>query len=125
SGRGGKSSARPPRQSPLCPLARFHPHQKPVAQPHRERMARKPLPAPPLILIPAQLRFRFLMILLHPVAARGILDQHGQRRVCREATPEILPVPLLPPSGTLPEQPADVAGAIPIHPPAAQGEKLG
>jgi hypothetical protein len=36
----------------------------------------KSVPPPPLILIPPQLRFRFLMILLHPVAAMGILDQH-------------------------------------------------
>jgi hypothetical protein len=37
-------------------------------------MAMKSVPAAPLIWIPAQLRFRLLMILLHPVAAMGILD---------------------------------------------------
>jgi len=85
----------------------------------------KPIPAPPLILIPAQLRFRFLMILLHPVATMGILDQHGQRGVRREVTPEILPVPVLAAPGALPNQPADVPSALAIHSPAAQGEKFG
>jgi hypothetical protein len=84
----------------------------------------KPIPAPPLILIPAQLRFRFLMILFHPVAPVRILNQHGQGGVGWEVTPEIFPVPLLALSGTLPDQPADVAGPIAIDPPAAQGENL-
>src|SRR5712692_3226902 len=85
----------------------------------------KPIPAPPLILIPAQLRFHFLMILLHPVTTLGILDQHGQGGVRREVTPEIFPLSVLAPSGALPEQPADVPSAIAIHPPATQRETLG
>src|SRR5712691_5448403 len=125
SGRGGKCGPRPPAPFALLPLAPFQPDQKTVAQHHRERMPMKAIPAPPLILIPAQLRFGFLMILLHPVATVRILHQHGQGRVCREVTPEILPVPVLPPSGALPNQPADVAGALTIDPPAAQGKKLG
>ena len=48
----------------------------------------KAIPAPPLILIPAQLGFGFLMILLDPVAAVGILDHPGPRRGGREITPE-------------------------------------
>src|SRR5436309_1808908 len=64
------------------------------------------------------------MILLHPVAAMRILDQHGQRRVGGEITPEIFPIPVLAPSRALPNQPANVAGTLPIHSPAAQREKL-
>src|SRR3989442_3905379 len=70
-----------------------------------DRMPMKAIPAPPLILIPAQFRFGFLMILLHPVAAVGILHQHGQGPGCREGTPEILPIPRLAPSGAFPNQP--------------------
>jgi hypothetical protein len=49
----------------------------------------KTIPAPSLILIPAQLGFGFLMILLDPVAAVGILNYRGQRHRGREVTPEI------------------------------------
>ena len=84
----------------------------------------KSVPAPPLILIPAQFRFCFLMILLHPVAAVGILDQDLQRGAAGEITPEILPVSVLPSARALPNQPPDMAGAIAIHPPTPQGEKL-
>jgi hypothetical protein len=118
SGRGGKSGPRPSAQWAVLPLPPFQPDQKTVAQHHRDGVPMKPLPAPPLILIPAQLRFRFLMILLHPVTAMGILDHHRQRRVGWEITPEILPVPVLAAPGALPEQPAAVPSAIPIHSPA-------
>src|SRR2546427_803346 len=118
SGRGGKCGPRPPAPFAVLPLAPFQPDQKTVAQHHRDRMPMKAIPAPPLILIPAQFRFGFLMILLHPVAAVGILHQHGQGRVCREVTPEILPIPGLASSGALPNQPADVAGGPPLPPPA-------
>src|SRR5229473_3154446 len=114
SGRGGKSGPRPSAPCSLLPLPPFQPDQKTVAQHHRDRMPMKPVPAPPLILIPAQLRFGFLMILLHPVAAMRILDQHGQRGVGGEITPEIFPIPSLASAGPLPEHPANVAGAIPI-----------
>src|SRR2546425_10515577 len=124
SGRGGKCGPRPPAPFAVLPLAPFQPDQKTVAQHHRDRMPMKAIPAPPLILIPAQFRFGFLMILLHPVAAVGILHQHGQGRVCRGVTPEIFPIPGLASSGALPNQPADVAGALALDPPAAQGEKL-
>ena len=85
----------------------------------------KTIPASSLILIPAQLGFGFLMILLDPVAAMGILDHRGQWRGGREVTPEILPVPLLAAAGALPEQPAHMAAAVAIHSPAAQRAKLG
>src|SRR5262244_4196049 len=124
SGRGGKSGPRPSAHFSLLSLPPFQPDQKAVAQHHCDRVSMKPIPAPPLILIPAQFRFRFLMILLHPVAPMGILDQHGQRGVRREVTPEIFPISVLAPSGALPHQPADVAGALAIHSPAAQREKL-
>src|SRR2546422_8041977 len=123
SGRGGKCGPRPPAPFAVLPLAPFQPDQKTVAQHHRDRMPMKAIPAPPLILIPAQFRFGFLMILLHPVAAVGILHQHGQGRVCREVTPEIFPIPGLASSGALPNQPADVAGALTLPPPAAPGGK--
>src|SRR5229473_2400830 len=124
-GRGGKSGSRPSAHFSLFPLARFPPAQKTVAQHHCEGMPLKALPAAPLILIPAQLRFRFFMLRLHPVAALRILHHHGQRHRGREITPEIFPVPALAPPGALPEQPATVGGALAIHPPAAPGEKLG
>src|SRR5262249_21325283 len=125
SGRGGKSGPRPSAHFSLLSLPPFQPDQKAVAQHHCDRVSMKPIPAPPLILIPAQFRFRFLMILLHPVAPMGILDQHGQRGVRREVTPEIFPISVLAPSGALPHQPADVAGALPIPPPPPRrGENL-
>jgi hypothetical protein len=125
SGRGGKSGPWPPGALALFPAARFHPDQKTVAQHHQHGMAMKPLPAAPLILIPAQLRFRFLMILLHPVAAMGILDQYRQGRRGGKVTPEIFPVSVLPSARTLPQQPPDMASPIAIYPPAPQGQKLG
>src|SRR5215470_1870307 len=125
SGRGGKSAPRASAHFALLALAHFQPHQKTIAQHYGYGVAMKAIPAPPLILIPAQLGFGFLMILLNPVATMGILDHRGQRRGGREVTPEIFPVPLLVPSGALPNQPAVMAGAIAIHPPAAQRHKLG
>src|SRR2546425_3553833 len=122
--RGGKSGPRPPAHLAALPLPPFQPDQKTIAQHHRDRVPMKAIPTPPLILIPPQLRFSFFMILLHPVATVRILDHHGQRRRGREVTPEILPVSVLAAAGALPEQPADMAGAIAIHPPAAQREKL-
>ena len=92
---GENAARRRPRRERCARPPPLQPHQKTVAQHHRHGMPMKPIPAPPLILIPPQLRFRFLMILLHPVPAMGIRDQHGQRRRGREVTPEILPVSLL------------------------------
>src|ERR1700739_1680365 len=65
-----------PRRPPSLHLSRphlFQPHQKTIAQHHGDGVAMKAIPAPSLILIPAQLGFGFLMILLHPVATVGIL----------------------------------------------------
>src|SRR2546421_2121322 len=109
SGRGGKSGPRPAAHFAVLPLPPFQPDQKTVAQHHREGVPMKAIPAPPLILIPAQFRFRFLMILLHPVTPMGILNQHGQGGVRWKITPEILPVPILAPAGALPNQPAHIA----------------
>src|SRR6266481_10201235 len=64
------------------------------------------------------------MILLHPVTAMRIRDHHSQRHGRREVAPEIFPVSVLFTARALPEQPADMASAIPIPPPAAQREKL-
>src|SRR5215467_14511997 len=124
SGRGGKSGPRTSAQLASLALPPFQPHQKTIAQHHCDGVAMKAIPAPSLILIPAQLGFSFFMILLDPMAAVGILDHPGQRRGGREITPEILPVPMLAPSGALPEQPAEMTGAIAIHPPAAPRAKL-
>src|SRR5215467_3696241 len=109
----------------LLALAHFQPDQITVAQHYGDGVAMKTIPASSLILIPAQFGFGFLVILLDPVAAVGILDHRGQRHGGREVTPEILPVPLLAPSGTLAEQPAHMAAAITIDAPAAQRAKLG
>src|SRR6516165_7741581 len=124
SGRGGKSGPWPSAHFALLALAHFQPHQKTIAQHYGDGVAMKAIPAPSLILIPAQFGFGFLMILLDPVAAVRILDHHGQRRRGREVTPAILPVALLAAAGALPEQPPNMTGAIAIHPPAAQREKL-
>src|SRR5262252_1790339 len=102
SGRGGKSGPRAPAQLAALALPPFQPHQKTIAQHHGDGVAMKAIPAPSLILIPAQLGFGFLMILLDPVAAVRILDHPGPRHGSREITPEILAVPMLAPSGALP-----------------------
>lgn len=73
--RGGKGGPGSPRPLALAARAGLHPDQKTVAQHHQHGVAMKPVPAPPLILIPPQLCLGLLMILLHPVAAMGILDQ--------------------------------------------------
>src|SRR6202007_1844969 len=117
SGRGGKSGPRPSTHPASFPLPPFQPHQKTIAQHHGDGVAMKAIPAPSLVLIPAQLGFGFLMILLHPVATVGILDHRGQRHGGREITPAILPVPLLAATGALPNQPAYMAGAIAIDAP--------
>src|SRR6516164_1333284 len=124
SGRGGKSRPGASAHFTLLALAHFQPHQKTIAQHDGDGVAMKAIPAPPLILIPAQLGFGFLMILLHPVAPVRILDHGGQRRRGRAVTPEILPVPVLAAAGALPQQPAAMAAASTIHPPAAQRAKL-
>src|ERR1700739_3094356 len=124
SGRGGKSDPRPSTQLASLSLPPFQPHQKTIAQHHGDGVAMKAIPAPSLVLIPAQLGFGFLMILLHPVAAVGILDHPGRRRHSREITPEILPVPLLAATGALLNQPPEMAAAIAIDAPAAQCAKL-
>src|SRR5215469_3463449 len=125
SGRGGKSGPQAAAHFALLALPCFQPHQKTIAQHYGDGVAMKAIPASSLILIPAQLGFGFLMILLDPVAAVGILDHHGQRRGGREITPEVLPVPMLAPSGALPNQPAHMAAAVTIDPPTAQRHKLG
>src|ERR1700758_2915767 len=79
SGRGGKSGPRAAAHCALLTLSRFQPDQKTIAQHYGDGVAMKAIPTPPLILIPAQLGFGFLMILLDPVAAGGILDRPGQR----------------------------------------------
>jgi hypothetical protein len=125
SGRGGKSGPGPAAPLASLSLPPLQPHQKTIAQHDGDGVAMKAIPAPSLILVPAQLGFGFLMILLDPVAAVSILDHRGPRRRRREITPEILPVPMLAASGALPNQPAHMAATIAIHPPAAQCHKLG
>jgi hypothetical protein len=122
SGRGGKSGPRPSAQLAALPLPPFQPHQKTIAQHHGDGVAMKAIPAPSLILIPAQLGFGFLMILLHPVAAVGILDHPGRRRGGREVTPEILPVALLAATGALPRATTRDGGCH-RHPPASSAAR--
>src|SRR5215471_15694660 len=125
SGRGGKSGPQASAHLALRALAHFQPDQKTVAQHYGDGVAMKTIPAPSLILIPAQFGFSFLMILLDPVAAVGILNHRGPRCRGREVTPEILPVPMLAATGALAEQPAHLAAAVTIDPPAAQCHKFG
>src|SRR6516165_8317324 len=124
SGRGGKSGPWPSAHFALLALAHFQPDQKAIAQHYGDGVSMKAIPASSLILIPAQLGFGFLMILLDPVAAVGILDHPGPRHGGWEVTPEILPVPMLAAAGALPHQPAHMAAASAIHPPAAPRVKL-
>jgi hypothetical protein len=121
SGRGGKSGPWPPAPGALRPPPRCPPAQNPLPQPHRERVPLQPLPPAPLILIPPQLGFCFLLRLLPPVAAVRRLDPHGQRGVRREVTPALLSVSVLPPSGAVPAQPASLPRALALAPPAAPG----
>src|SRR5215469_16322144 len=108
----GKSGPRPSAHFALLALAHFQPHQKTIAQHYGDGVPMKAMPAPSLILIPAQFGFGFLMILLDPVAAMGILDHPGRWRGGWKITPEILPVPMLTAAGALPEQPTHMAAAI-------------
>src|SRR5262249_19880237 len=123
SGRGGKSDPRASAHCALLALSHFQPHQKTIAQHYGDGVPMKASPAPSLILIPAQFGSGFLMVLLDPVAAVGILDHPGPWRGGWKITPEILPVPMLAAAGALPNQPAALAAAIPTHPPAAQRAK--
>src|SRR5215469_5632172 len=124
SGRGGKSGPQAAAHFALLALAHFQPDQKTIAQHDGDSVAMKTIPASSLILVPAQLGFGLLMILLDPVAAVSILNHSGLRRGGREITPEILPVSMLAPSRALPKQPAHMAAAIAIHSPATQRAKL-
>src|SRR5215831_17619589 len=124
SGREGKSGPRATAHCALLALAHFQPHHKTIAQHDGDGVAMKAIPASSLILIPAQFGFGFLMVLLDPVAAVGILDHPGPWRGGWKITPEIFPVPMLAAAGALPNQPAALAAAITIHPPAAQRAKL-
>jgi hypothetical protein len=124
SGRGGKSGPGPPAVLALGPTPRRHPDQKTAAPHEQHGRTRKSVPAPPLIVIPAQCRFCFLLLLLPPVAAGGVLAQALHRGAGGEIPPEILPVPVLPSARALPKQPPARAGALALHPPTPQGEKL-
>ena len=71
SGRGGKSAPSAAAHWALLALSHFQPHQETIAQHDGDGVAMKTIPAPALILSPAQLGFGFFMILLDPVAAVG------------------------------------------------------
>ena len=74
SGRGGKSGPQAAAHGALLALSHFQPHQKTIAQHYGDGVAMKTIPAPALILIPAQLGFGFLMILLYSVATSSLSD---------------------------------------------------
>src|SRR3954452_11935644 len=84
SGRGGKSPPRSSRAGSLLPLLPLAPDQEAVRQHHADRVPVEARPQPPLVLIPAEQPLRFLMILLHPVPAVGVLHHLLQRRVRAE-----------------------------------------
>ena len=81
--------------------------------------------APALELLPPKFAFRLFVVLLDPVASVRILEERLERRGHGGVAPEVLVLPHLPASGPLPDQPADVAGAVAIHPPRAQRAHLG
>jgi hypothetical protein len=124
SGRGGKSGPQAAAHCALLALAHCQPDQKTIAQHDGDGVAMKAIPAPSLILLPAQLGCGCRMILFDPVAAVGILDHPGPRHGGREITPEILPVPVLAAAGALPEQPPEMAGASAIHPPQRNAQNF-
>ena len=124
SGRGGKSGARTPAPWSLLAFVPFEPDQKTEAQHDGDRLAMKAIPTPALILIPTQFRFRFLMILLDPVAPMRILDHHREWSGGREVAPEIFPLPTRSASGTLTDEPAQGSPPLAIHARAAPGQKL-
>src|SRR5437868_3179503 len=125
SGRGGKSGAQTSTPFSLLAFVPFQPDQKTEAQHDGDRVAMKAIPATALILIPAQLRFRFFMILLHPVAAMRILHDDREWGLGWEVAPEVFPVSARAASGTLTNQPAAVSLTITIDAPTAQSKKLG
>ena len=63
SGRWGKSGPRSSAHFALLALSPFQPDQKTIAQHYGDGVPMKAIPAPSLILIPAQLGFGLLMIL--------------------------------------------------------------
>src|SRR5262249_47320288 len=122
--RGGKSAARSAPRALLPALLPLQPHQKAIGQHDGDGMAMKPFPEPALVLIPAQQLFSFFMILLHPGTTMDILDHDREGSMSREVTPIVFAVTRLAAPGPLADQPAEVGCPIPIHAPAAQGDKL-
>src|SRR5262249_16149482 len=108
----------------LPALLPLQPHQKAIGQHDGDGMAMKPFPEPALVLIPAQQLFSFFMILLHPGTTMDILDHDREGSMSREVTPIVFAVTRLAAPGPLADQPAEVGCPIPIHAPAAQGDKL-
>ena len=122
---GGKSAAGLSGSALSVALVPFQPHQKAVAQHHTHGVPMETIPAPPLMLIPAQLPLAFFMILFHPEAPMRILHHHRHRGLWGKVTPEIFPLPALSPPRPLADEPAHVPCAIAINPPAAHSHKLG
>ena len=121
---GGKSRAGAPSTWRLQALLIFQPGQETIGQHHCHRMAVEALPHSPLMLIPAQLSFRFFMILLDP-AAPMLVFHHLHRWCARRAiTPIIMVLARWRATGTFAQQPPDVPRPIPIHAPAAHGGEL-
>jgi hypothetical protein len=115
SGRGGKNRPWTSAHYALLPLAPFQPDQKTIAQHHHNGVPMKTIPAS--------------FSLLHDTAPPSGYDGHTRPAqpggIRGEITPVVFPVPVLAPAGALPHQPAYMAGAIAIDPPAAQRHKLG
>lgn len=124
SGRGGKRLTGTPPPLPLLALMPLQPDQETVTQHHQHSMAMKALPQPSLVLVSAQQPLGLFVRLFHPVAAMDVFHHHGQRGRWRKVAPEVPPLSGLPPRRPFPDQPAGVAGPIPIHAPAAEGVPL-
>src|SRR5512140_1640654 len=77
--RGGKGTPRASDPAFALTFSPFLPHQEAKAEHHQDGVAMEAVPQPTLILVPAQLPFRFFVILLDPMPAMGVFDHLLQR----------------------------------------------
>src|SRR5713226_4295045 len=120
--RWGKKPGGTPSAAPV--LTGTQQHQKAVRHTDEQGMAMKAVPQPPFILIPAQLPFGLLVELLDGMPLVRNTDQELQAHLGTRIAEIVLPLPLLPPGGALPNQPPIDASAFRTGPPAAPADKL-
>jgi hypothetical protein len=105
-GRGEKRVASATLSLATASLPLLQPDQKAVRQHDRHRMAMKPRPQPPLVLVPAQLTRGLFMKLLNGMALVGVPRQLFRRGLRGQIAPKISPLFRLALCGTLAQQPA-------------------